>query len=204
MINFIEGKLKEILDNKIVVETSGVGYDIFFPASNFKNLPELETEIKIFTYMHVKEEEMSLYGFLTREDKEMFLRLLTVNGVGPKGALNIISTLGFSTLMKAISSEDSKLIASVQGIGSKTASKICIELGDKVRKMNFEGKLDIIKQNNESNRKVSAIKDEVVEAMVKLGYKENKAREVVARLVINGDETVSDILKNALREPLKK
>lgn len=202
MINFVEGKLKEILENRIVVETSGVGYDIFFPASNFKNLPGLEENIKVFTYMHVKEDEMSLYGFLTREDKEMFLKLLTVSGVGPKGALSIISTLGFSTLMKAISSEDSKLIASVQGIGSKTASKICIELGDKVRKMNFEGKVDIIKTNNEINSKVNAIKDEAVEALVKLGYKESKARELISTLTLSGDETASDILKLALKNKL--
>ena len=200
MINFVEGKLKEILENRIVVETSGVGYDIFFPASNFKNLPELEENIKVFTYMHVKEDEMSLYGFLTREDKEMFLKLLTVSGVGPKGALSIISTLGFSTLMKAISSDDSKLIASVQGIGSKTASKICIELGDKVRKMSFEGKVDIIKTNNEINSKVNAIKYEAVEALVKLGYKESKARELISTLTLNGDETASDILKLALKK----
>ena len=141
-------------------------------------------------------------GFLTREDREMFLKLLTVNGVGPKGALNIISTLGFSTLMKAIASEDSKLISSVQGIGAKTASKICIELGDKVRKMNFEGKVDIIKQNNTENQKLNALKDEVVEAMVKLGFKENKAREILSTLDISGDESSSDILKMALKSKL--
>ena len=138
MVNFVTGKLREILADKIVVEANGIGFGIYFPASNFVNLPELDSDIKVFTYMHVKEDEMSLYGFLTREDREMFLKLLTVNGVGPKGALNIISKLGFSTLMKAIANEDSKLISSVSGIGSKTASKICIELGDKVRKMNLK------------------------------------------------------------------
>ena len=202
MINFISGKLKEILDNKIVVETNGIGFDIFFPLSNFKNLPDIDCEVKIYTYMHVKEDEMSLYGFLTREDKEMFLKLLTVNGVGPKGALTIISTLGFSTLMKAISSDDSKLIASVQGIGAKTASKICIELGDKVRKMSFEGKIDIIKANNEDNARVNAIRDEVVSALVQLGYKENRARELISTLNLTGDETASDVLKLALKNKL--
>ena len=199
MINFLNGKLKEVLQDMIVVETSGVGFGIYFPRSNFVNLPEIDSDIKVFTYMNVKEDELSLYGFLTREDREMFLRLLTVNGVGPKGALNIISTLGFSTLMKAIASEDSKLIASVQGIGAKTASKICIELGDKIRKMNFEDKLDIIKQNNVVSGKVSAVKDEVAEAMIKLGFKENKAREIISKLEITGEESVSDLLKLALK-----
>lgn len=199
MISFINGKLKEVLQDSIVVEVNGVGFGIYFPASNFKNLPAIDDDIKVFTYTNVKEDELSLYGFLTREDREMFLKLLTVNGVGPKGALNIISTLGFSTLMKAIASEDSKLISSVQGIGAKTASKICIELGDKVRKMNFEGKIDIIKQNNTENQKINALKDEVVEAMVKLGFKENRAREILAAIDISGDENPSDILKLALR-----
>ena len=199
MISFINGKLKEVSDNKIVVETGGVGYDIFFPASNVKNLPNLDEDIKVYTYMHVKEEEMSLYGFLTKEDKEMFLRLLIVNGVGPKGALNIISTLGFSTLIKAISTEDSKLISSVPGIGTKTASKICIELGDRVRKLNFEGKIDIIKKNNEENKKINDVKDEVVEALIKLGYKENKAREMVSALDIKGDEETGELLSKVFK-----
>lgn len=199
MINFVSGKLREILADKIVVEANGIGFGIYFPASNFVNLPELDSDIKVFTYMHVKEDEMSLYGFLTREDREMFLKLLTVNGVGPKGALNIISKLGFSTLMKAIANEDSKLISSVSGIGSKTASKICIELGNKVRKMNFEGKIDIIKQNNSENKKFNVVKDEVAEAMVKLGFKETKAREILNNLNLSGEETASDILKLALK-----
>ncbi len=202
MISFINGKLKEVSDNKIVVETGGVGYDIFFPASNVKNLPNLDEDIKVYTYMHVKEEEMSLYGFLTKEDKEMFLRLLIVNGVGPKGALNIISTLGFSTLIKAISTEDSKLISSVPGIGAKTASKICIELGDRVRKLNFEGKIDIIKKNNEENKKINDVKDEVVEALIKLGYKESKAREMVSALDINGDEETGELLSRVFKNKL--
>lgn len=199
MISFISGKLKEVLQDSIVVETNGIGFGIFFPVSNFKNLPQIDETIKVFTYMNVKEDELSLYGFLTREDREMFLKLLTVNGVGPKGALNIISTLGFSTLMKAIASEDSKLISSVIGIGAKTASKICIELGDKVRKMSFEDKVDIIKKNNTENQKINAIKNEVVEAMVKLGFKENRAREILSSIEITGEESSSDLLKLALK-----
>ena len=200
MISFISGKLKEVLNDKIVVETNGVGFSIYFPASNFTNLPDIDNDIKVFTYMHVKEEEMSLYGFITREDREMFLKLLTVNGVGPKGALNIISNLGFSTLMKAIANEDSKLISSVSGIGSKTASKICIELGDKIRKMNFEGKVDVIKKNLAENEKFNTTKDEVVEAMVKLGFKESRAREILSTISLDGTETASEILKIALKK----
>ena len=200
MISFINGKLKEVLKDRIVVETNGVGFDIFFPASNFRNLPEIDEDIKVYTYMNVKEDELSLYGFLTKEDREMFLKLLTVNGVGPKGALNIISKLGFSTLIKAIANEDASLISSVPGIGQKTASKICIELGDKIRKLNFDSKLDNIKANNDENKKIQNVREEAIEALIKLGYKENKAREILSSLDLTGDETSSDILKLALKK----
>ena len=199
MISFINGKLKDILSDMIIVETLGIGFGIFFPASNFVNLPEIDSDIKVYTYMNVKEDDISLYGFLTYEDRNMFLKLLTVNGVGPKGALNLISKLGFSKLVKAISNDDNKLISSVQGIGSKTASKICIELGDKIRKMNFDTKLDIAEQNNIVSSKLSVVQDETVEAMVKLGIKENKAREIIAKLDITGEETVEELLKLALK-----
>ena len=201
MFNYILGKLKEISDNKIVVENNGLAFDIFFPISNITNLPEIDNEVKIYTYMNVKEDEMSLYGFLTKEDKEMFLKLLTVNGVGPKGALNIISTFGFSTIIKAIRSNDSKLISSVSGIGKKTAEKICIELIDKVNKLEFNPNIakDIIKENNEVKNKISDLRDEVTAALVKLGYKESKARELIAKVDIDESMTASDILKLTLK-----
>lgn len=198
MINYINGKLTDIMDNRIVVETGGVGFDMFFPASNMMSLPPIDSNIKVYTYMSVKEDEISLYGFLTKEDKEMFLKLLTVNGVGPKGALNIISSFGFSELIKAISNEDSNLISKVQGIGKKTAEKICIELSDKMRKINFEGKIDITKKNNETTRKIKLVRDEVIEALIKLGHKESKAREMLSKIDYDENMTTSELLKLAL------
>lgn len=199
MIYYIDGKLNTVKENSIVVETSGIGFDIYFPVSNFVNLPQVGEKIKVFTYMNVKEDEMSLYGFLTIEDRDMFLKLLTVNGVGPKGALNIISTFGFSELIKLIATDNNKLLATVHGIGQKTASKICIELGDKARKMNFEGKIDIIKQNNIFNNKINVVREEVVEALVKLGYKENKAREIISKIDIDENTTSNELLKMVLK-----
>ena len=199
MISFIDGQLKEIYDDKIVVEIGGLGFDIYLPNSNFSNLPAIGEKVKIYTYMNVREDDISLYGFLTKEDKNMFLKLLTVSGVGPKGALNIISNLGFSDLIKAIVNDDSKTIAQVQGIGKKTASKICIELGDKVRKLNFDGKIDIIKKNNEKNNNLDDVRNETVEALIKLGIKEQKAKEIVSKINLDEGLTTSDLLKIALR-----
>lgn len=198
MISFIDGQLKEIYDDKIVVEIGGLGFDIYFPSSNFSNLPALGEKVKIYTYMNVREDDISLYGFLTNEDKNMFLKLLTVSGVGPKGALNIISNLGFSDLIKAIINDDSKTIAKVPGIGQKTASKICIEIGDKVRKLNFDNKIDIIKKNNEKNENIEAIRKETIEALIKLGIKEQKAKDIISKINLYEGMTTSELLKIAL------
>lgn len=188
MISYINGKLEEVLTGSIVVSTGDMAFDINFPKSSVKDLPEIGKDVKIYTYMNVREDMISLYGFLSREDKEMFLKLLTVNGVGPKGAQNIIATLGISTLSKAIGALDDKLIASVPGIGAKTASKICIELSDKVGK----------KTASVERGKVAELRDEVVEALKKLGYKDAKAREIISKVVIDENMTTGEILKKAL------
>ena len=199
MINFIEGKLEEKNEDKIVVSNGFIAFDINFPKSNMKNLPEIGEKVKIYTYLSVKEDDMSLFGFLTKEDKIMFNKLLTVNGVGPKGALSLISNLGFTVLQKSIINNDSKTIATVQGIGQKTASKICIELGDKVAKMKFDGVLDIIKENNEKAEKLNKIKDEVVLALVALGFQRKVAIEKINQVEYDENITVDELLKLALK-----
>lgn len=199
MINFIEGKLEEKSEDKIVVSNGFIAFDINFPKSNMKNLPEIGEKVKIYTYLSVKEDDMSLFGFLTKEDKIMFNKLLTVNGVGPKGALSLISNLGFTVLQKSIINNDSKTIATVQGIGQKTASKICIELGDKVAKMKFDGVLDIIKENNEKVEKMNKIKDEVVLALVALGFQRKVAIEKINQVEYDENITVDELLKLALK-----
>ena len=199
MINFIEGKLEEKSEDKIVVSNGFIAFDINFPKSNMKNLPEIGEKVKIYTYLSIKEDDMSLFGFLTKEDKIMFNKLLTVNGVGPKGALSLISNLGFTVLQKSIINNDSKTIATVQGIGQKTASKICIELGDKVAKMKFDGVLDIIKENNEKVEKLNKIKDEVVLALVALGFQRKVAIEKINQVEYDENITVDELLRLALK-----
>lgn len=199
MISSIKGNLIEINDNNVVVDVNDVGFLVFLPTSSFSNLPKTGEEIRLFTYMNVKEDEISLYGFLEKEDREMFLRLISVSGVGPKGALNIISNFGSERLISIISNEDSKLLSTVSGIGAKTAGKICIELADKVKKLKFGVK---VKRDNISiggNEKINNIRDEVVLALTKLGYKESKARDMILSMEIDENDNASDILKKVLK-----
>lgn len=200
MIDFIAGKLKEIEDNYIVIETNGIGFFIFFPKSNMENLPSIDSDIKVYTYMAVKEDEMSLYGFLTKEDKEIFMLLISCNGVGPKGAMNIISELGFTAVIKAITNNNDKKISEVSGIGKKTASKICIELHDKVKKIKFTGAVDLIKDNNDKKSRITDIEDEATKALIKLGYKNKEAKAMVDKVDIDIDDTTQDIIKKVFRK----
>ena len=132
MIQYIHGILTEVSDGLIVVEASGVGYGINVPSTVIAELPAAGTEIRIYTYYSVKEDSQSLFGFLYKEDREMFTQLIGVGGIGPKGALAILSVLRPDDLRMAIVTGDSKAICQAQGIGKKTAERVILDLKDKV------------------------------------------------------------------------
>ena len=114
MIHFIKGQLDTVAEQQIVVENRGIGYEILVPASVIQKLPRIGNEVKIYTYMHVREDAMQLYGFMTKDEREMFQLLITVNGIGPKGALGILSIMDTDALRFAILSDDAKSITSHQ------------------------------------------------------------------------------------------
>ena len=199
MINYIIGKLVDVDEDKLIIDNSNIAFEMYFPKSNIRNLPEIGQEVKIYTYMAVKEDDISLYGFFTKEDKQMFMKLITVSGVGPKGALSIISAFGFSELVKIISNADAKSISTVSGIGSKTASKIIIELSDKIKKLNFTSGIDLIKENNAYSDKITKVQDEVIEALCSLGYQKKFATDMVRSIDIDENTTADELLKIALK-----
>ena len=200
MINYICGKYIGLAGNQLIVENNGIGYDMLIPISNIRNLPDINCDIKVYTYMIVKEDDISLYGFLNEDDRNVFLLLITVNGVGPKGALSIISTLGFTDTIKAIKTADTKKISSIQGIGTKTASKIVIELSDKIKKLVLTDSIDITKINNENDEKVKKVKSEVIEALVVLGYQKKVATDLVNGFDFDKDITADELLKLILKK----
>ena len=133
MITYIIGEFTEIEDTTIIVEAYGVGYEIMVPGSVVSLLPPVGSRIKIYTYQNVKEDALDLYGFLTKDDLNIFKLLITVNGIGPKGALSILSSISPDDLRIAVVSDDVKRIQSAPGIGAKTAQKLIIELKDKLK-----------------------------------------------------------------------
>ena len=200
MISYIKGELTEVFEDTVVVETNGIGYNIRVPGSVLDRLPSVGSSVRIYTYLYVKEDAMNLFGFLNRDDLSVFKLLLNVSGIGPKGALAILSTIGPDDLRFAVLSEDVKTISSAPGIGAKTAKRLIIELKDKVKLAEvFETAL-ANKEKASSENDVLLARNEAVEALVALGYASAQAMKAVQQ-VENAEEKDSEqILKEALKK----
>ena len=200
MISYIKGELTEVFEDTVVVETNGIGYNIRVPGSVLDRLPSVGSSVRIYTYLYVKEDAMNLFGFLNRDDLSVFKLLLNVSGIGPKGALAILSTIGPDDLRFAVLSEDVKTISSAPGIGAKTAKRLIIELKDKLKLAEvFETAL-ANKEKASSENVVLLARNEAVEALVALGYASAQAMKAVQQ-VENAEEKDSEqILKEALKK----
>lgn len=199
MISYIKGELTEVFEDTVVVETNGIGYNIRVPGSVLDRLPSVGSSVRIYTYLYVKEDAMNLFGFLNRDDLSVFKLLLNVSGIGPKGALAILSTIGPDDLRFAVLSEDVKTISSAPGIGAKTAKRLITNKGKLKLAEVFETAL-ANKEKVPSENDVLLAKNEAVEALVALGYASAQAMKAVQQ-VENAEEKDSEqILKEALKK----
>jgi Holliday junction DNA helicase RuvA len=196
MITYIIGEFTEIEENTIIIEAYGVGYEVTVPASVVSMLPPLRSNLKMYTYQNVKEDALDLYGFLTKDDLNIFKLLITVNGIGPKGALSILSSISPDDLRIAVVSDDVKRIQSAPGIGAKTAQKLIIELKDKLKLEDVLYKSDTEVKDAPSGN----VRDEAVEALCALGYSPSEALRAVKNIDIKDGMNSEDILKMALKK----
>lgn len=197
MFAFIKGEVENLDEGIIVLENSGIGYEILVPADVVSEVT-IGMEVKLYTYFHVKEDAMTLYGFLSREDLNIFKKLITVNSVGPKSALAIMSTLTTSDLIMAIISGDSKAISKAPGVGSKSAQKIILELKDKFDNDDILGTAaGYPTGKSESNN--SAVVNDAVETLVALGYGKSQALKAVSSVEIKEEYEAGDIVSLALK-----
>ena len=200
MISYIKGELTEVFEDTVVVETNGIGYNIRVPGSVLDRLPSVGSSVRIYTYLYVKEDAMNLFGFLSRDDLSVFKLLLNVSGIGPKGALAILSTIGPDDLRFAVLSEDVKTISSAPGIGAKTAKRLIIELKDKLKLAEvFETAL-ANKEKASSENDVLLARNEAVEALVALGYASAQAMKAVQQVEDAEEKDSEQILKEALKK----
>lgn len=200
MISFLKGELAEVTENSVVVEVGNMGYEVSVPTSTIPKLPTLGSRVKLYTYMHVREDAISLFGFLTKDDLEMFKLLITVNGIGPKGALGILSGITADEIRFAVLAEDTKTISKAPGVGKKTASKLILELKDKFKlETAFEQRLQNQVQAAEINN-IVGMKEEAVQALVVLGYSASDSLKIVNQIEITEDMNAEDILKKCLKK----
>lgn len=198
MYAYIRGILTDMEEDHVVVETGGIGYNIYTPGQTFEYLPSIGEEVKLYTYLNVREDAMVLYGFLTKDDLRVFKLLIGVSGIGPKGALAILSVMTTDDLRFAVLGDDAKAIAKAPGIGNKTAQRLILELKDKLSLEDaFEQKSEHRKEQTQNSAK--GAKNEAVQALVALGYSSSEALKAINGIEITDDTDVEAILKAALK-----
>ena len=198
MYSYIRGPLAEVELDHIVIDVNGIGFNLYIPTNCFEYLPGIGEECKIHTYLYVREDAMMLYGFLTKDDLELFKQLISVSGIGPKGALGILSALSADDLRFAILSGDSKAISKAPGIGAKTAQRVILELKDKMSlEEAFEKKTENLAKAGKKDG--NSVKNDAIMALSALGYSQTESLKAVSKVEITEGMDVEDVLKLALK-----
>lgn len=193
MYSYIKGSLEEVHPQRVVVEAGGIGYEIKVAQSLVSRLPEKGNMVKLHTYFNVREDAQELYGFLDREEKTIFEKLITVSGIGPKVAMAILSSLSPTQIALAIVTNDIKTLCTAPGVGKKTAQRMILELKEKIDQEALVGQADsgfdlnIVDQNNE-----------VIEALVALGYQPQEAKKAL-NSIEDKDQDVSTLIRLCLK-----
>lgn len=204
MIAFVEGTIVKKTINTVIMGTAaGIGYEIFVPATDLARLPAAGSSALLHTYLQVKEDGVALFGFLTEEALQIFKLLITVNGIGPKGALGILSGISLDDLRFAVLAEDVKTISKIPGIGAKTAGKLVLELKDKFKAEDLlEAKRihaeDVIGGTSEET--ANGLREEAAQALATLGISMTEAMKVLKKIEITETTTVEELLKQGLKQ----
>jgi Holliday junction DNA helicase RuvA len=196
MIAFLEGRLLSKTPEWIIVSVQGIGYQVAVPLSSFYDLPDLEQNVQLHIYTHVREDALQLFGFLTPKEKEIFLLLLGVSGIGPKVALNILSGISSQELKQALLGEDSQRIQKIPGVGKKTAERIVLELKDKIKKLSAESFPSVSREVPEGT-----LWEDALSALLNLGYPKIMAEKTLGQIKndTEGPISLEDLLRRALK-----
>ncbi len=198
MISYIRGNLAAMEKDKVIVDVQGVGYGIFMPERSMGLLPQIGSEVKLHTYLNVREDAMQLFGFLTKDDLQIFRLLIGVSGIGPKGGLGILSQLSADDLRFAVLSGDVKAISATPGIGRKTAEKLIIELKDKLDLEDMLHPADEGIPVAAADSSAGTVQSEAVQALEALGYGSTESLKAVKKVKLE-NATVEEVLKAALK-----
>ena len=196
MIAHLRGKLLSKRPNRVVIEAGGVGYEVFIPVSTFYDLGEVATEVSLQIYSYVRQESFSLYGFRTEREKNLFEKLLSVSGVGPKLAVTILSGLEVEVLIPALRNGEVATLVHVPGVGRKTAERLVLELKDKLADVVPE----LVGRRQAPVAKPETVGDEVLSALINLGYARPAAENALGDVRAQGaDGDFEELLRGSLR-----
>ena len=194
MFAYIKGSLEEKTSTYVVIDVGGVGYKIFMSASSINNIGETGNIVKVHTHYYVREDNISLYGFLTSEELKMFELLLSVSGIGAKSAITMLSNISPSDFALAIITNNIATLTKIPGIGAKSAQRIILELKDKLKDVDTTSKTEevIVKQKDNENAK------DALDALQILGYNKKEIEKAIQKMDID-EMSTEDIIKNALK-----
>ena len=201
MIAFVKGVLDSILDDSIIVDVHGIGYEVICP-NPFIFQDRIKEEIKIHTYQHVREDIQALYGFKNMDEKHLFMKLISVSGIGPRGALGILGSVDIPDFVAAVEREDDKYLTSFPGVGKKTSRQIILDLKGKLTNL-FELQSSTSNQAAVSSDTNIAFM-EAKEALKALGYAEREIQSIAPQLQQSGAAETDTIIRNALALLMKK
>lgn len=200
MISSVKGKLEGVTSESVIIDVNGLGIEAIVPVTVINRLPKIDENVRLYTYLHVREDAMQLYGFLEKEDLDFFKLLITVNGIGPKAAIAVLSSMPADILTFAILSEDIKTIEKAQGIGAKTAKKLVLELKDKVGIIKQAKNASSVDYNSDIATGInSEIKREAAEVLAALGYSQTEAVKAISTVEISEKMTSEELVKLALK-----
>jgi Holliday junction DNA helicase RuvA len=193
MISTIQGILLVKTPTSIVIETSGIGFQLSIPLSTFETLVGVGQKVKLFTHLHVREDALQLYGFASEKERSLFLLLLSVTGIGPKVAQGILSGISVEEFASAVGGQDAQALVRIPGVGKKTADRLVLELREKIEEFRIDEKRTVPAGE-------SPLMEEAVQALVSLGYKRAQAHETIQSIVRSQPQLpIEDVLRKALQ-----
>jgi len=199
MIAFLSGKLLEKQANTVIVDVGGVGYEVSIPLSTFYELGEVGSDIRLRIYTHVREDAIQLFGFKTTRERDLYLKLISVQGIGAKSGISLLSGMSADEIILALRTEDLARLTSIPGVGRKTAERLVIELRDKVSEAAL-GTAAGSGSKNDSATGVDAVFEDALSALVNLGYHRNLAEKALKQTVQEGTEmSVQKLLRRGLQ-----
>lgn len=197
MIAHLNGTLLKKTTQSIIIDNSGVGYEVFAPLSTFYALPDETEKINLHIYTHVREDALILFGFKTTLEKKIFILLISISGIGPKLAINILSGIGPDELLEAIAGGDSVRLQSIPGVGKKTAERMVLELKDKAQKVRTDMDLPPAQVTSDDDKRLL---DDALSALLNLGYQAKSARRAVEKAIsVTTEPSLEGVIKEALK-----